>query len=111
MKNEKKKTVTSTESEELPGYPAYPKDEDIYQQFEEVEEINPDDLTVGKAPNLKPNEKNEKDFKQDVSGGDLDVPGSELDDKMEAIGDEDEENNYYSLGGDNHTDLEEDRGD
>lgn len=38
---------------------------------------------------------------------DLDVPGSELDDDDELIGSEDEENNYYSIGGDNHNDLEE----
>jgi hypothetical protein len=35
-------------------------------------------------------------------GADLDVPGSEHDDDNEAIGEEDEENNYYSLG-DNDT--------
>ena len=45
----------------------------------------------------------------DFSGRDLDVPGSELDDRAEALGDEDEENNLYSLGGENHEDLEEDR--
>ncbi len=39
----------------------------------------------------------------------LDVPGSELDDKNEKIGEEDEENNYYSLGGDNHEAQEEDQ--
>jgi hypothetical protein len=33
-------------------------------------------------------------------GNDLDVPGSEADDANEQIGEEDEENNYYSLGGD-----------
>ncbi|HEY8388469.1 MAG TPA: hypothetical protein VIK74_07685 [Parasegetibacter sp.] len=33
---------------------------------------------------------------------DLDVPGAELDDNNEEIGEEDEENNYYSLGGDQH---------
>ena len=37
----------------------------------------------------------------------LDVPGAELDDKDEEIGEEDEENNYYSLGGDDHNDLDE----
>ncbi len=37
--------------------------------------------------------------RDDLSEG-LDVPGSELDDDMEDIGEEDEENNYYSLGGD-----------
>jgi hypothetical protein len=36
----------------------------------------------------------------DMAGEDLDVPGAELDDDSEAIGAEDEENNYYSLGGD-----------
>lgn len=30
-----------------------------------------------------------------------------LDDEQEDIGNEDEENNYYSLGGDNHNDLDE----
>jgi hypothetical protein len=39
---------------------------------------------------------------------DLDVPGAELDDREENIGEEDEENNYYSLGGDRHESLEED---
>lgn len=38
----------------------------------------------------------------DMAGGDLDIPGTELDDANEAVGSEDEENNAYSLGGDNH---------
>lgn len=38
----------------------------------------------------------------------LDIPGAELDDENEDIGAEDEENNYYSLGGDRHEGLEED---
>ena len=33
-----------------------------------------------------------------VSGSDLDIPGAELDDDNEDIGEEDEENNSYSLG-------------
>ena len=41
------------------------------------------------------------------AGADLDVPGSETDDGNENIGEEDEENNYYSLGGDNKENLEE----
>ena len=36
----------------------------------------------------------------DLSGDDLDVPGSELDDDEEDIGSEDEENNFYSRGQD-----------
>ena len=45
-----------------------------------------------------------------VTGEDLDVPGADEDDPNEDIGEEDEENNYYSLGGDNHENLEEDQG-
>ncbi|WP_153797764.1 hypothetical protein [Foetidibacter luteolus] len=38
----------------------------------------------------------------EVSGEDLDIPGAEDDDDNEDIGEEDEENNSYSLGGDRH---------
>ncbi len=44
---------------------------------------------------------NEGSFKNDISGSDLDVPGADLDDDEESIGEEDEENNDYSLGADN----------
>ncbi len=47
----------------------------------------------------------------DMTGDDLDVPGSGADDADEAIGEEDEENNYYSLGGDLHESQEENKGD
>lgn len=53
-------------------------------------------------------ELNEKSINTDMTGEDLDVPGSELDDNDENEGEEDEENNYYSLGGDNHETQEED---
>ena len=36
-----------------------------------------------------------------MSGGDLDIPGLEFND------DEDEENSHYSIGGDDHNNLEE----
>lgn len=41
---------------------------------------------------------NERGFGQEISGKDLDVPGSEADDANESIGEEDEENNSYSIG-------------
>ena len=44
----------------------------------------------------------------DFSGEDLDVPGAQQD-ADEETGNEDEENKLYSLGGENHEDLEEDR--
>ena len=46
---------------------------------------------------------NEASMFTDMTGSDLDVPGSEGDDENEAIGEEDEANNLYSSG-DNHGD-------
>jgi len=45
-----------------------------------------------------------------LTGEDLDIPGSDDDDIDEQIGEEDEENNYYSLGGDLHENQEENKG-
>jgi len=73
----------------LPGYPTYPASDDLYVQSKEEKEIDPEVIS--------------KDKDED-SGDNLDVPGSELDDNQEEIGSEDEENNYYSLGGDDHED-------
>ena len=42
---------------------------------------------------------NEDSFMTNISGSDLDVPGANLDNDEESIGEEDEENNEYSLGG------------
>jgi len=81
-----KKEDPKQKKEDLPGYPEHDPEEDIYKQEK-------------KLP-LKEEQNEELD-----QG--LDVPGAELDDENEAIGEEDEENNYYSLGGDNHEDLEE----
>jgi hypothetical protein len=104
----KKKSASSAKDEnEFPEYPPYPRNEDIYYQFQE-EDIDPD-LNV-KGNINKPGKKNEKDFEEDMTGEDLDIPGAELDDNQEEIGSEDEENNYYSLGGDNHEDLSENKG-
>ena len=95
------------------GYPVYPETEDIYFQFKEEQDIDPEDVSKTKAANIGAgfgSHFNEKTFEDDESGIDLDIPGSELDDEQEEIGNEDEENNYYSLGGDNHGDLDEDNG-
>ena len=50
---------------------------------------------------------NERASSNAISGSDLDVPGAEEDDQDEDIGEEDEENNPYSLGGDDNSDNEE----
>lgn len=49
-------------------------------------------------------------LKNNDSGNDPGISGSELDDKMEEVASEDEENNHCSLGGDDHNDLVEKRG-
>ncbi len=61
------------------------------------------DMDMGEDEELE-----NKGFRLSLTGDDLDVPGEELDDDNELIGEEDEENNYYSLGGDNKESLEED---
>lgn len=100
----------NTERDKLQGYPSYPPDEDIYGKYQKERNRNPEDPSNIKVPSVTyiTGKFNEKDFDEDVSGSDLDIPGSELDDELEFIGSEDEENNYYSLGGDDHNDLEED---
>jgi hypothetical protein len=82
------------------GDPEYSAGDDIYSKGEKIEldeSGEGDEKVKGGAKNRR-------------TGEDLDVPGSELDDADEKIGEEDEENNYYSLGGDDHDDLEEDKG-
>jgi hypothetical protein len=110
--NQPPKPEAKDEAKGLPGYPLYPANDDIFKRFKEEKSLDPEDTSKTKTPNENGHagKNNEKDFHDDETGGDLDVPGSELDDKQENNGNEDEENNYYSLGGDGHNDLDEDKG-
>ena len=77
----------------------YPPQEDIYNNEAKLENINPENITTENTINQEEEPWVENAFKNnetDKMGGDLDVPGSELDDQQENIGSEDEENNYYS---------------
>jgi hypothetical protein len=76
----------------------YNEKEDIYKKAKEEKFIDGDDPFNKNVP-----------LNKNAAGDELDIPGAELDDEMENIGEEDEENNYYSLGGDNHENLEEDQ--
>ena len=89
----------------------YPASEDIYNNAKKEADIDPENPAVLKIPDEKDDTEalDENSFDKDETGNDLDIPGAELDNDQEAIGSEDEENNYYSIGGDNHTDLEEDK--
>ncbi len=93
MKQENKKQASPEEQKEYPGYPHYPNSEDITRKENSTGEESIED----------------EDIDEDIS--ELDIPGSGDDNADEEIGEEDEENNYYSLGGDNHDALEEDNED
>ncbi|MFI5263364.1 MAG: hypothetical protein ACHQM6_02485 [Candidatus Kapaibacterium sp.] len=104
-----KKSETKKDNSKLPGYPIYPADQDIYSREEKEPNLNPDDNS--EITNVEPGTKwNEEDYDSTLSGDDLDVPGSETSGQEETPGKEDEENSYYSLGGDDHDDLDESHG-
>jgi hypothetical protein len=72
------------------------------------------DMPTGDEQSLKrasldstDNERTPLNERASLSGSDLDVPGSEEDYANENIGEEDEENNPYSLGGDDNSINEE----
>lgn len=73
---------------------------------DDLEALGPEDLSMDMGDDEQLKHRNRP---VDFTGKDLDIPGSELDDEQEALGSEDEENNGYSIGGDNHDDLEESR--
>ncbi len=88
------------------GTPAPEGDDELGLKMGTDADVDEDDLEILNATNA------EIGTPQNVSNEDLntdmDIPGSELDDENERIGEEDEENNYYSLGGDRHESQEED---
>lgn len=86
------------EDDDLPGYPEYSRDEDLFATDELDEEIDPENIAGKKKPLAS--YKNRRD-----TDDDLDIPGAELDDEQEEIGSEDEENNFYSLS--DNDDLED----
>lgn len=106
MKTKKKTSEKPDEivDEKFPGYPKYPARDDIYNKYDRIDEADPE-ISARKKHSVLPVPDNE------YGNTALDVPGAEMDDEQEAIGNEDEENNYYSIGGDNHNDLEENQGD
>ena len=107
-KNASKKN-SKEENNEFPSYPHYPVKDDIYNR-EKEEDIEPEFPYRKKVTDEEAGDITELNYNDVDSEGDLDVPGSELDNEQEEIGSEDEENNYYSIGGDNHNNLEENKG-
>jgi hypothetical protein len=90
-KKDKKKSGEPGDDEKFP-LPIYDEKDDIYSREKEVPFEEDSSVTFSGEP-----------------GVDLDIPGSELDDADENIGEEDEENNYYSIGTENHDDTGEEK--
>ena len=134
-KRDVEKSPDEKTDQDFPGYPHYPAKEDIMDQRTGSHRVDANLEELGTGPNasgvnqrFEPTQikrtREDSDLAaldstnaeigtaQNVSNEDLntdlDIPGSDLDDENEAIGEEDEENNYYSLGGDRHEGLEED---
>lgn len=83
------------------------ENEDLEEDLDDEDLDDNDDLEDGDADltdedrmilDATPNTKANKMANGYAPVEELDVPGAELDDDMEAIGSEDEENNYYSRG-------------
>ncbi|HEY1037978.1 MAG TPA: hypothetical protein VGF30_01155 [Bacteroidia bacterium] len=93
--------MENKKDKKLPGYPKYPVKDDIYNKAKEESDIDPENLDkVKDALDESGEDIHELDFGDVVYKEELDVPGAELDDEQEDIGSEDEENNFYSQGGD-----------
>lgn len=113
MKNKSKSDTATKKGDSIKkkskGYPPYSPEEDIFIH-DEREFLDPEELESGITLSGKQDIPNKANKRVGAIDHGLDIPGAELDDNEEAAGNEDEENNYYSLGGDNHANLEEDRG-
>jgi hypothetical protein len=92
-----KKTPKAKPSSEYPDIKDYPPQDDIYSRAKEEEDIDPEHPSRHKAPNTDPDAPNELNFSDDMTAEDLDIPGNEDDESPRANGNEDEENNYYSM--------------
>ena len=78
----------------------YPAKEDIFENEEHIP-IDGDGNPVEESELVA-------ELTSDDPAADLDIPGAELDDDQQELGSEDEENNYWSLGGDNHDETQQD---
>jgi hypothetical protein len=109
MSIKKDKAPISDNSAPFPeeAYNYLPAD-DIYNKLEQVEDVDPEN--IAQAVVLYETQAADTLARKELAENELDVPGAELDDELEVTGGEDEENNYYSLGHDNHNKFDEREG-
>jgi hypothetical protein len=86
-----------------------PKEERVALENQDNLNVTSDDDSrlLGALPDNEDFEGDDLNENADNTGRDLDVPGSEDDDASENIGEEDEENNQYSLGSDRNDEMTE----
>jgi hypothetical protein len=108
-KNIQKRIVIGFEENTFPDYPNYAGSDDIYSHDKE-EDLNPEETYKIKKSYKRAGKKNVKKIIEDATDGYPDVRGNELDELQENERFEDEENNFYSLGGNNYNDLDEYKG-
>jgi len=90
--------------EEIEDTDVSPEELELLERTE-YSQAGPEDLSWENARLNNTDEDGEAlNEENEFSGKDLDIPGAEDDDKNEEIGEEDEENNSYSLGGDRKDD-------
>ena len=109
-KNIQKQFAIGKEENTFPDYPNYAGSDDIYNTDKE-EELNPKETSRIKKTYKRSGKKNEDKIIENATGNDLDVPGSERQEMEENEGSKDLENNFFSLGGDEYNDLDEDESD
>jgi hypothetical protein len=99
------------DGKDFTGDSEYDSQTNISSQFEEEQDLTQAEIERFNDENETSTGFSFRGIRKDDMDNDLDIPGADIDNADEEIGQEDEENNYYSIGGDNHNDLEENKGD
>ena len=105
-----KKRSSKKEINTFPRYPLHTVSEDNDTNYSE-EDLHPEIITLSKVHAVESGKINEKDGKNDMIGSDVDLSGSVLSNEQENYGNEDEENNYCSLGRTTYNDIYEHQAD
>lgn len=95
MKNKHDQSIENEKQTNFLGCTPYPASEDILNKQPERLDINVERIGESKEEN-EINPIIDDGLYDSNLESDLDIPGAELDDVDEAIGSEDEENNFYS---------------
>ncbi len=91
------------------GYPTYPEQENIYTNNQEVKGDKFENSAEIKKPIEMRNKNYKNGLKDDFSGSNLEIRGYKMDDAHKK--NNKEKNDFYSFGGDDHSDIDDSQGD